>query len=208
MTAAFNLFLSMLDNTNTIMTLYEYLRKEVNAPVDYSDLLRWQWVQGVSALDKYIHDIVRIGMLEIYAGRRRSTKKYFAFTIDLKTHIQMSENQTAALSIFEQQILLRNSYLAFQEPEKISDALAYIWNEEHKWRAIADKMGKKEPDVKTTLKNISIRRNQIAHEGDYSNILLQRQEITKTDVIDVIGFIKQIGSSIHTLIESTRRLHA
>ena len=62
MRRSFDLFLSMLHGTKTIMTVYDYLAQTVNAPMDYSDLLRWQWVQAVSALDKFgsSQDIVEI----------------------------------------------------------------------------------------------------------------------------------------------------
>jgi hypothetical protein len=191
----------MLDGTKTIMTIYDYLAQEVHAPMDYSDLLRWQWVQAVSALDKFIHDMVRVGMLHIYAGHRNSTNKYLTFTIDLKTHLQIIQDSSSASATFGQQILLKNSYQAFQDPEKISDALSYIWNEKNKWKAISDHMGMSESDVKTQLRNISIRRNQMVHEGDYSNRLLQRQTISKDDVIEVINFIKKVGKSIYENIQ-------
>jgi hypothetical protein len=191
----------MLDSTKTVMTIYDYLAQEVHAPMDYSDLLRWQWVQSISALDKFIHDIVRIGMLYIYAGHCKPTDKYLTFTIDLKTHIQIMQDSGLALSTFEQQILLKNGYQAFENPEKISDALSYIWNEKNKWKVIADRIGKSESDIKIQLKNISIRRNQIVHEGDYANRELQRQSIAKDDVIEVIGFIEKVGESIYAIIQ-------
>jgi DNA polymerase III alpha subunit (gram-positive type) len=128
----------MLDGTKTIMTVYDYLDQKVQGPVDYSDLLRWQWVQAVSALDKFIHDIVRVGMLDIYTGRRNPTNKYLTFTIDLKTHLQIIQDSGSALSTFERQILQKNGYQAFQDPDKISDALSYIWDEKNKWKVISD----------------------------------------------------------------------
>ena len=55
--------------------------------------------------------------------------------------------------------------------------------------------------IATMLKNISIRRNQIVHEGDYSNALLQRQAITHTDTSDVVDFIFSLGTTIYNLVK-------
>ncbi|MDR1175779.1 MAG: hypothetical protein LBK83_09970 [Treponema sp.] len=183
------------------MPTYDYLVQAVHAPIDYSDLLRWQWVHAVSALDKFIHDTVRIGMLQIYTGHRNSTNKYLTFTIDLKTHLQIIQDRSSALDIFEQQVLLKNGHLAFQDPDKISDALSYIWDEEHKWKAISNRIGISEKDVKTQLKNISIRRNQMVHESDYPENLLQRQTISRDDVTEVVDFIIKVGKSIYDNIK-------
>lgn len=201
MRQAFDLFLASVDGTKTIMPTYDYLVQAVHAPIDYSDLLRWQWVHAVSALDKFIHDTVRIGMLQIYTGHRNSTNKYLTFTIDLKTHLQIIQDRSSALDIFEQQVLLKNGHLAFQDPDKISDALSYIWDEEHKWKAISNRIGISEKDVKTQLKNISIRRNQMVHESDYPENLLQRQTISRDDVTEVVDFIIKVGKSIYDNIK-------
>jgi hypothetical protein len=191
----------MLDGTKTIMTVYDYLDQKVQGPMDYSDLLRWQWVQAVSSLGKFVHDIVRVGMLHIYTGRRNPTNKYLTFTIDLKTHLQIIQDINSAISIFEKQVLLKNGYLAFQDPDKISDALSYIWDEKNKWKVISDIIGMSESDVKTQLRNISIRRNQMVHEGDYSDVLVQRQTISRTDVVEVINFIEKVAESIYNAVK-------
>jgi hypothetical protein len=201
MQRAYNLFEKILKDTETAQVLYTYLDTTVKPPLDYTDLLRWQWAQSVSALDKLIHDFVRIGMVKIFEGTRPMTDKYKSFTIDIQTYNQLNNNIAIASSIFEQQVLLKNGFLSFQDPAKISDALSYIWDEKHKWQKIAQQMNQDESLVKTTLKNIVIRRNQIVHEGDYSDTLLQRQEICEQDVIDVITFIKSLAQSIYALVK-------
>ena len=55
-------------------------------------------------------------------------------------------------------------------------------------------MGKAENAVRTELKNISIRRNQIVHEGDYITSNTSRQSIEKADVDEVIDFIELLTS--------------
>jgi len=47
----------------------------------YDDLLRSQVVYAVSAFDKLIHDLVRIGMVQIFSGARPATAKYLSESI-------------------------------------------------------------------------------------------------------------------------------
>jgi hypothetical protein len=205
---AFDVFIAMLQETRSVLTLYDYLCDNVHTPIDYSDLLRWQWMQAVSALDKFIHDIVRIGMSLIYQNIRPETAAYKTFSITIELHTHMMENTQIAVSLFEQQIQKKNSYLAFQDPDKISEALSYIWDEKHKWQAIADNMGLGMQYVRAKLHNISDRRNQIVHEGDYSDALSQRQAIERSDVVDVVDFIEKLGTSIYHLVSQGDISHA
>lgn len=201
MNTYYNAFLTIIADTRNSETLYTYLANVVKPPYDYSDLLRWQWAQAVSALDKLIHDVVRVGMVQIYSGQRNSTRKFATFSIDMECYEEIRSNNLLASNIFERQVTLKLGFLSFQDPDKIADALSYIWDESHKWKVISSELGLTEQFVKTKLKNISIRRNQIVHEGDYSNILLQRQPIEYNDVMDVINFIELIGKTIYELIK-------
>ena len=59
---ALRVFQALMDQTEVSKGLYNYIDSQ-RVPIDASDLLRWEWVLAVSALDKYIHDVVRIGMV-------------------------------------------------------------------------------------------------------------------------------------------------
>lgn len=201
MNSAYNIFKRILSDTQHTNAVYNYLDQVVNPPIDYSDLLRWQWAQACSALDKLVHDLVKAGMLEIFSGQRQHTSKYLSFTLTLDAHSQMTINQSIAIQVLDQQISMKHGYLTFQEPDKISDALSNIWGEKHKWQYVATEMGLAEDFIKTKLRNISIRRNQIVHEGDYSSSLLQRQVITYADVQDVLSFVEKLGSAIYKLVK-------
>ena len=200
MVNAYQCFCTLMQDTKNTCALYDYLHQVVKPPYDYNDLLRWQWAQSVSALDKLIHDIVRIGMRESFSGNRPITDKFSNFAINFSTYQQLQQNQLSAPLVFEQYVTAKNKTLSFQEPDKISDGLSYIWAEPHKWQAIATQMGKAENAVRTELKNISIRRNQIVHEGDYITSNTSRQSIEKADVDEVSDFIELLGTAIYTLV--------
>ncbi|MFD1954565.1 HEPN domain-containing protein [Paenibacillus thailandensis] len=201
MNSSFELFKSILEDTRNTRALYQFLRNVVKPPYDYSDLLRWQWAQSVSALDKLIHDLVRVGMVESFLGDRTPTPKFLGFGFTLDTHFKLVQNTASATYLFEQMVTQKHGFLSFQEPDKISDALSNIWNEQHKWQKISLELGQDENYTKTLLKNISIRRNQIVHEGDYSNSLLQRQPISEEDVDTVIDFVDKLGEVIYNLVK-------
>lgn len=194
-------FKLLVNDTDNVGTVYDYLEKTVKAPIDLSDMLRWQWVQCISAFDKFIHDIVRIGILEIYQGQRIITSKYNMFAIDMQTYCDMKNDPLRELQILEQRIILKHSYLAFQDPSKVADALAYIWNDSDKWGMIASQIGMNKNDCVTFLKNAVIRRNQIVHEGDYIDVYSKRQDIFEQDVKDVKEFVLQVGEAIYNLVK-------
>lgn len=88
MIQSYQRFMNLVKDTENVEVLYNYFEKAMTAPVDASDLLRWQWVQCISAFDKFVHDMVRVGMLEIFLGGRAPTPKYKTFQIDIQTAFQ------------------------------------------------------------------------------------------------------------------------
>lgn len=192
-------FVKLVQDTQNVETLYNYFEHSV-VPVDISDLLRWQWVQCISAFDKFVHDVVRVGMVEIFLRNRTPTPKYNTFQIDIQTYGDMINNIIDASLIFERKIILKHGFLAFQDPSKVADALSYIWNENDKWGKISNLMGMSKDDCTTYLRNIVIRRNQIVHEGDYTDSLSRRQDIFLQDVIDIRDYILKLGQAIYDCV--------
>lgn len=191
-------FCALMAQNNFTSALYEYLSNN-RIPLDSSDLLRWQWVLAVSALDKYIHDLVAAGMVEQFLNIRPTTSKYNAFQLSMNVISNISAAPVPEIE-FRNEVVRKNSYLAFQDPDKIADALSFIWNEPNKWVVISRNMATYiEPTtLKTKLKNIVLRRNQIVHEGDClsTNMPLEQQPITLSDTKDVIRFITELVDAI------------
>lgn len=194
-------FIELIRDTENVEVLYNYFENSMTVPVDTSDLLRWQWVQCISAFDKFMHDLVRVGMLEIFSGNRIPTPKYNTFQIDIQTYEGMVNNMIDASLTFERKIILKHGFLAFQDPSKVADALSFIWNENDKWGKISNLMGMNKNDCTTYLKNIVIRRNQIVHEGDYTDSLSKRQDIFPQDVIDIRKYILKLGKAIYDCVK-------
>lgn len=202
MNDALNSFKALIAQTNTTAGLFRYIQEQ-RIPIDASDLLRWEWVLAVSAFDKYIHDIIRVGMIEEFLGRRPETDKYKTFRISMPSFHSM-KNSTSPELEFEKEIIQKFKTNAYQAPDKVSDGLSYIWVEQHKWQIISTNMRStiSESDLRTKLNNIVLRRNQIVHEGDCipAIIPLQQEVINETDTRDVVNFITELVDAIHLSI--------
>lgn len=196
-------FDSAIQRIRQLDNLYLHLVNTLHFPSDdVSNILRSEIVYSVSAFDKYIHDIVRQGMVEIYLGSRPATNAYKAFGISLE-QFELIKNATSfppPESIFESTITENHKHLSFQDPDKVSGALSLIWAETHKWQRIATCLGKTESDTKVELKNIVIRRNQIVHEGDIDLLTSNLQPIAHLDAIESVNFINNLATCISTLV--------
>ena len=195
-------FQALMSQRNVSSTLYDYISFN-KIPLDASDLLRWQWVLAVSALDKYIHDILTDGMVEQYINKKPHTSKFDTFQLGMKTIINIQSAPVPEIA-FRNEVIRKNSYLSFQDPDKIADALSFIWNVPNKWDVISRNMATpiSSSDLKIKLKNIVVRRNQIVHEGDClsANIPMAQQQITASDTQDVIQFITELVDAIDASI--------
>lgn len=164
---ALALFNSNIASAKDAGSIYDYLAGAVASPLSFDDLLRSQIVYSVSAFDKLIHDLVRIGMVETYLGQRPATDKYLNESISLKIHVELITTSIPPnVHIFEQALFQKFKFVSYQFPDKVADGLSYIWDENQKWQKIAGKMGISDSMARKSLKLIADRRNAIVHEAD------------------------------------------
>jgi len=111
---ALALFNSNLSVARNLEGLYAFLSKNVASPMPYDDLLRSQVVYAVSAFDKLIHDLVRIGMVQIFSGVRPATARYLSESISIELHGNLvSATVPPKEYVFEQAIFLKLKFPAF-----------------------------------------------------------------------------------------------
>jgi RiboL-PSP-HEPN len=184
--------------------LHDHLKNTLRLPNDLSDILRSQVVYAISALDKFIHELIRIGMLQSFLGLKPKTDKFNAFTVSMNTleKIQTSSvlSSTPPHFWFEEEINLKNKTASFQEPAKIADGLSFIWTENRKWTKIAALVGQPEEDLKKMLKNIVDRRNTIVHEADIDPSTETKLGIEAADVRIMVELINKIAKAIYDLV--------
>ncbi|RWQ57825.1 HEPN domain-containing protein [Mesorhizobium sp.] len=195
------IFEASIGEARNLTALFDFLTANVKTPFPYDDLLRSQIVYSVSAFDKLMHDIVRIGMVSCYAGTRAPTDRYLAEPVSLQIHSSLVGATIPPKEfIFEQEIVTKLSRLSFQDPDKVTDGLSLIWKEKQKWAKIAAAMGKTADDARTTLKLIVGRRNAIVHESDMNPLTNVKTTISAAETKDVTDFLQNCGTSIVGLV--------
>ncbi|MCY7331214.1 MAG: hypothetical protein LH649_00830 [Pseudanabaena sp. CAN_BIN31] len=198
---ALNLFRTNIEESKNLTSLYDYLQSSLHSPLSFDDLLRAQIVYSVSAFDKLIHDIVRIGMVEIFTGRRQPTSKYLAESISISTYSELINATIPPQDyIFEQALFKKFKTVSYQEPTKVADGLSYVWDEKQKWQKIAAKMGIDDQTAKTRLKLIADRRNSIVHEADIDLSSNQKYSINRAECESITTFLYECGEAVVDLV--------
>ncbi len=202
MQRAFNQFKDNMKYVKELDALFIHLKDNLHLPNDLTDILRAEWVYCVSAMDKLIHELVRIGMIESFQSRRPQTAKFSSFGISTNTLLSNMNNTGYPTEYwFEQEIIEKHKHLAFQAPEKIADALSLIWNDQHKWQTLAATLGTNQLALTTQLKTIVNRRNQIVHEADLDLTTGVRNTVDKVDIDDVVVFIERLSEAIFNAVK-------
>lgn len=181
--------------------IYQSINTQSTQIFDLSDILRSQYVMLVSALDHFIHEIVRLGMIEIYNNQRRPTKTFKDFIFSLPDNILftkaiMEEKNDLWLHY---QIRHKNGFKSFQESDKIKEAL-YLILEEDIWIEVRQDLGN---EITKELNLIIKRRNQISHEADIEPINQELREIREEDITYSIALIESIVNKIFQICNRT-----
>ena len=201
MQPAIDLFRISITRVRDLIAVHNSLKAQASSVLDLSDMLRAALVLAVSALDYYIHEVVRIGMLEIHRGQRLEPPAFSGFQISLgnaRAGINAGQNIDSWL---EDEIRQRHSYKSFQQPNAIADAVRLICDKKL-WEEVSINMGSPAKDIKQQLNLIVTRRNKIAHEADIDPTLSlgNRWPINELLVNEAVNFLEQVVESIHKIL--------
>ena len=201
MQSAIDLFRISIARVRDLIAVHNSLKAQASSVLDISDMLRAALVLAVSALDYYIHEVVRIGMLEIHRGQRPEPPAFSGFQISLgnaRAGINAGQNIDSWL---EDEIRQRHSYKSFQQPNAIADAVRLICDKKL-WEEVSINMGSPAKDIKQQLSLIVDRRNKIAHEADIDPTLSlgNRWPIDELLVNEAVNFLEQVVESIHNIL--------
>ena len=181
--------------------LHAVFNQQTTGVVDLTDLLRAQIVMIVSALDHYIHEITRVGMLEVYDGVRPQTNAFLRFQVTMNATMtgisKPSENDW-----FDREIRDKHGHQAFQHPDNIAKAVR-LFSSCELWRSVASELNLIDQDIKNRLRAIVNRRNQIVHEADLDPSYPgtgNRWSISPSDVTSASDFIQDVCEAIHTVV--------
>ncbi|WP_210407418.1 hypothetical protein [Hydrocoleum sp. CS-953] len=153
MQSALDQFHININRVRDLIAIHNSVRAKSTSVLDLSDMLRAALVLAVSALDYYVHQIVRLGMLEIHRGLRTEPPAFSRFQISLGTAREGLKNPPDFASYLEDEIRQRHSYKSFQQPDSIADAIRLI-SYKKLWLEVASIMGRKDQDIKQELKII------------------------------------------------------
>lgn len=195
-----SIFRANLDRVRSIHALYIHFSESVTSAIDLTDLLRAEIVLIVSALDHFVHELTRLGMMEIWRGSRAATPSYRKFSVSLDVTTQLAGGSVGDGHL-ETAIRMSHSYLSFQQPDKIAEAVR-LFSPIELWIEIGAQLGKDPKNLKTHLIFIVERRNKIAHEADIDPTYPgQRWPIDRRDTEDAVVFVESVGEAIYQLVK-------
>jgi hypothetical protein len=177
------------------------VRAQSTRVLDLSDILRAALVLSVSALDFYVHEVVRLGMLEIHRKSRPEPPAFSRFQISLGSAREGLSVDLVLDYWLDNEIRQSHSYKSFQQPDKVAEAIRLI-SEKKLWEEVGKKMSRPPLEVKQELSIIIDRRNKIAHEADIDPTLGlgNRWNINEILVGEAVDFIEQVVESIHIIL--------
>jgi hypothetical protein len=198
MRSAIDQFRLNINRIRNISGLYKALKSMTTGAIDASDILRTQIVMSVSAFDYFIHELVRLGMLEAHRGIRTRTNAFNKYRVSLESvHIFGSSPSTD--DWLENEIRFQHGWKSFQHCDNVADAIRLI-SDKALWEEVGKQIGKSTQDVKRELNLIVDRRNKIAHEADIDPSYGTYWPIDEMLVDDVVNFIEEVAEAIYKVI--------
>lgn len=198
MQTAIDQFHLNIERVRSIGALTKTLNAQTTQALGLSDLLRAEIVLAVSALDHFVHETVRLGLIEAYRNERPRTRSFQNFQVSIGS-ISGAVSDTPNSDWLEQEIRNSHSHQSFQSYENIAQAISLV-SELRLWDKVASHIGSSRQDIRETLRVIINRRNQIAHEADmdpsYPGV---RWPIDEQMVDESIDFIEQIAEAIYAV---------
>ncbi|MHA6903694.1 HEPN domain-containing protein [Ralstonia syzygii subsp. celebesensis] len=112
----------------------------------------------------------------------------------------MSASPSGGTAWLESEIRERHSFLSFQQPDKIADAIR-LFSGVRLWSEVAARLGHDESSTKATLRLIVDRRNKIAHEADIDpSFPGSRWPIGEADAAQCKDFLSGLVEAIHATL--------
>ena len=199
MPRAIDQFRSNQQYVRDLLALHVSLSAQTTPAIDLSDLLRAALVQIVSALDHYMHEAVREGMIDAFVGKRTPTASFYVFPVPMQLVVLGTSGALTDAQVGDA-IREVNSVRTFQRPAKIAEAVNHV-AAVRVWRRVAMRMHVRSELVQTRLNLIVDRRNQIAHEADLDpSNPGTRWPITEQDVLSAVNFIGSLVEAIDAVM--------
>lgn len=176
-----------------------------------SSTLRHVWIVGVSAFDLFMTEIIsEAGLRLIDRNPPLLTTSLRQIQLPLEGVVSLDGlSPTERLLYYKERIYAAVQYRSFYKPEKVSEALSYIWTclPKEKWARILGRMKvtgrydeRTEEEIRDELTLIGDRRDLIAHSMDTPPGAERQNPVNRSDAALVVQFIRDlvIGIDIET----------
>jgi hypothetical protein len=175
--------------------------------------LRHVWVICVSSFDLYMTELVsEAGLRLIDRTPRILTQNLRQVEVPLGNVLDIDQLAPAErLLFFRHHIFTSIQYKSFYKPDKVSEALSYIWTcpAKEKWSRILCGMkatgrydNRTEQDVRDELTLIGDRRDLIAHAVDIPPGTTEFNPVRREDAVRVIEFVGDVVGAIDNETEN------
>ena len=202
MKAALEQFEQNLTRARNLVGLSASLSSLTTQAVDTTDLLRAALILSVSALDHFVHEFTRIGMLDVHAQAKPGTPAYLEFKVSLSSAREALAGESS--SWLDREIRKTHGWLSFQHPDKIANAIRLVSTVDL-WQAVALRRNEDVKATKAQLGAIVDRRNKIAHEADLDpGNPGERWPIDRPLVEEAIDFIESTIRAIYEVAGPAR----
>ena len=193
-------FRENVTRVRNLSSLSRTLDVQTTEALELSDLLRAEIALAVSALDYFIHEVVRLGMLDTHRGLRQRTEQFRQFRVSIGS-VSEAISDPNGENWLDREIITQHSRLSFQSYENIANAVRLI-REGSPWPEVATRMGLEAADIKERLGLIVDRRNKIVHESDMMqpSYLGTRWFIDHPMVEDAVSFIEEVVEAIYATV--------
>lgn len=203
MNRAITQFEANLESARQLGVIFKAFHGKVTEAIPLDELLRAEIVLVVSALDCYVHDVVRQGMVKTLSLTSGESNAYLAFGVSMhfvKRLLRATESGERA-NLLDHEVRRLHGFKTFQTSDNISKALSLVGITDI-WSKVGVLLGIPAIDVKTRLNLIIDRRNKIAHEGDidHSMGLTIKYPIDFPTIQKVVTFLESLVKNMHNVI--------
>jgi hypothetical protein len=201
---------------NSILVLREACRidREQFAHDYVSEVLRGAVVAAVSALDRYMHDLIVKYSWKLL-GRKEEDIPNQLKCLDITAldarkaleHLRKDPNARPGHLVKRAVQITLHREFTFQNPESVQKAAGMLGIKDF-WAQVSKEMpgNPSKNDVIQSLRAITVRRNQIVHEADL--VRTRRAESTLRDISHPqaqqwVGWMDQFGNAIQKVVDAT-----
>lgn len=196
---ALKVFDDHLTECDSAIVLYDHLDASLRFSADFN--LRFVWVASVSALDHYLTQLILERATLSFSNGSQLTAKLQSEVMTFASAIEFrAADPVRAVLLFRQRLNEAIRFRSFQSPDSISDGLAYIWEQKHKWKEIGATLGGDAERLKRTLSAIVARRNLIVHNGDFDEGLGAKLPVKSDDAKEVVRFLRVLVHRIDQVV--------